>query len=174
MIAENNALLNFKVFVKFHEGQEFPLFFINGDVELFDTIQGQFFILHQDSGGITHEFLGNFQNLWGHGGREETDLDVTWNQAENVFDLVFESSTEHIIGFVDYDQLQGGGLQVSTLHHIVDSSGSTYHHMDTFLEDLAILGDHGTTAAHVDFDLQKFTQAEDDFLDLVGQFTGGS
>jgi hypothetical protein len=46
--------------------------------------------------------------------------------------------------------------------------------MDAFLEDLAILGDHGTTAAHMDLDLKEFTQTEDDLLDLVGQFTGRS
>lgn len=40
----DDTLLNFKVFIEFDEGIEFPFIFFDGNVILFDTIKGQFFI----------------------------------------------------------------------------------------------------------------------------------
>lgn len=126
MVAENNALLDFEVLVEFHEGQELPFFLIDGDVELLDTVQSQLFVLDQDGGGVSHELLGDFQDLRGHGGWEETDLDVTGDQAEDVFDLVFETAAQHVVGFVEYDQAESAGLQVTAFHHIIHSTGGTW------------------------------------------------
>lgn len=172
MVAENNALLDFQVLVEFYQGQEFPFFLVNGNVELLDTVQGQFFVFNQDGSGLAHEFFGNFQDFWGHSGGEESNLDVAGDHTENVFDLVFESTTQHIVSLVQDDQLESVGFKVTSFHHIEDSSGSSNDNVDSFLQDFSVLGNDSATTTHMNFDFQKFTQAENNFLNLVSQFAG--
>jgi hypothetical protein len=73
-IAENDALLNLEILVQFDQCEEFPLFFVDWDVELFNTVESKFFVFDEDGGGVAHEFLGDFKDLRGHCGGEQADL----------------------------------------------------------------------------------------------------
>ena len=60
VIGKNRALLNLQILVQFHQSQKLPLLLVDGDVELFDTVQGQFFVFYEDCGWVPHEFFSNF------------------------------------------------------------------------------------------------------------------
>jgi len=75
-VAEDDGLCDVQSIVQIAEGVELPVFLLDRDIELLDTFEGQLVTLNQDGGGIVHEFLGNFQGLRGHGGREQSDLGV--------------------------------------------------------------------------------------------------
>lgn len=49
--------------------------FLHVDVELADTLQGKLLLLDQDADGLTHELLGDLQDILGHGGRQQNHLE---------------------------------------------------------------------------------------------------
>jgi len=105
LVAVDDTLLDIDVVVQFDEGIELPFFLINGNVELLDTVQGQFFVLDQDGGGVSHEVLGKTEDFRWHSGREKGDLDVTGDKLEDFLDLVLESSSQHLISFIEDEEL---------------------------------------------------------------------
>lgn len=93
LVAIDDTLLDINVVVELDEGIELPVILLNGNVELFNTIKSEFFILDQNGGGISHEILGEVQDLGGHGSGEEGDLDITGDETKDLLDLVLETST---------------------------------------------------------------------------------
>jgi len=65
-VTVNNTLLNFDIVIQLNQGIKLPFFLIDGDIELLDTVQGEFFILHQDTGWLSHELLGDLKDLLWH------------------------------------------------------------------------------------------------------------
>ena len=53
-------------------------------------------------------------------------LDFSGNKGENVFDLFFKSSSQHIVGFVHNEKFQMVGLQEFSFHHVMNSSWGSY------------------------------------------------
>jgi len=93
-VAENNSLSDGDGFVQIGEGIEFPIFLFDGNVELFDSFEGEFVFLDEDTNGIAHEFLGDFEDVRRHGGREEDCLRCGGEELENIVNLVFETTLE--------------------------------------------------------------------------------
>lgn len=160
-VAVNDSLGNFDVVVKFNEGIELPVFSVERDVELLDTVEGQVVVLNEDNSGVSHELLGDFQNFRSHGGGEECDLDVVGELLEDLVDLILETSSEHLIGFVEHEELELIGNQETLLDHFEDSSRSADNDLDTFSESLLVFLGIGTTSACVDGHLQVFSQEHD-------------
>jgi len=173
-IAENDALLNLQILVQFDQCEELPLFFVDGDVELFDTVESQFFVFDEDGGGVAHEFLSDFQDLRGHCGGEQADLNFPRDKGENVFDLFFESSSQHIVGFVHNEKFQMVGLQEFSFHHVMNSSWGSNNNLNSFLKFPSIFGNNGSSTAHVNLYFQEFSQTQNDLADLVSQFSSRS
>jgi len=173
LVAVHDTLLDIDVVVEFDESIEFPFFLVDGDVELLDTVQGEFFVLDQDGGGVSHEVLGEGEDFRGHGGGEQGNLDITGDELEDVLNLFLETSSEHFIGFIQNEELKMFSLEETSLEHIVDSTGSTDDNLDTFLESLSFIHNVGTTSTDVNRDLEVFTEAHDDSLDLLGKFSSG-
>lgn len=48
--------------------------FLNENKELLDTLEGEFFLFHQDSDRVSHEFLCYLQHVSGHGSRKKNNL----------------------------------------------------------------------------------------------------
>lgn len=174
LVAVQDTLLDINVVVQFDEGLELPFFLLDGDVELLDTVQCEFFVLDEDGSWVSHEVLGQFQNIWGHSGREESNLDVTWDELKDVLDLFLESSSEHFIGLVQDEELQMLSLKESLLEHIVDSTWSTDDDLNTFLELLSFVHDVGSSGTDMHIDLEVLSQADHDGLDLLGELSGWS
>lgn len=82
-VAENDSLSDCDSFVKITESIQLPFLFLNGDVELFDTLEGQFILLHKNANRITHELFGDLEYIGRHCGGEEDDLSVLRKKLEN-------------------------------------------------------------------------------------------
>lgn len=91
-VAEDDGLGDGDSLVQVREGVELPLFLLNGNVELLDTLQGELILLDQDADGVAHEAGGDLEDVLGHGGGEENDLGGLGQELEDVVDLVGETA----------------------------------------------------------------------------------
>lgn len=91
-VAEDDSLGDGDSLVEIGQGVELPLFLLDGDVELLDTFQGEFLLLHQDTDGIAHELGGNLKDILGHGSRQQDDLSRLRKELEDVVDLLGETT----------------------------------------------------------------------------------
>ncbi len=80
-----------------------PLLLFDWDVVLLDTFQSQVFVLYENLCRLSHEVLGQSQDLNGHGCREKGDLDVTRKELEDLLNLSFEPSIEQLVGLVKHE-----------------------------------------------------------------------
>jgi hypothetical protein len=87
----DNSLLDLDVFIKFLKSGILPVFLLDSNEKLFDTVQSKIFIFYSDNGRVSHEFLGNFQDSNWHSGRIKSDLNVTGQSLNNFSHLFFES-----------------------------------------------------------------------------------
>ncbi len=135
--AEDDGLGNGDSLVEVTEGVELPLFLLDGDVceeagarqrkskagghlpltELPDTLEGQLLLLDQNPDGVPHELLGDLENVVGHGGREEDDLGLGWQELEDVVHVLGETLGKHLIGLVEGEDLDVVSLEESTVDH---------------------------------------------------------
>lgn len=91
-VAENDGLGDGDSLVEVRECVEFPLFLLNSNVELLDTLEGKFLLLDQDTDGVTHELGGHLQDVLGHGSRKQGDLGGLGEELEDVIDLLGETT----------------------------------------------------------------------------------
>ena len=115
--------------------------------------------------------LGQSKDLIWHGGREKCDLDVTWQEFENVLNLSFETFIKHLIGLVHDEKSEIVGLEETFLHHIVDSSWSSDDDVGTGFKSFDVLSNTGSTNASVDLDSLILTNGLDDKSTLQGKFS---
>lgn len=172
-VAEDDGLGDGDGLVQIAERVQLPLLLLDGDVELLDTFKGQLVPLDQDPDGFTHELLRDLQYVGGHGGREKHDLSVLRQKLEDLVDLVLETARQHLIGLIETEDLDGVGPESATVDHVEDTAGRADDDLDALLELSHVLTDVGTTNAGVAFDVHVVTEGDDDFLDLLGELTGG-
>lgn len=73
-VTENDGLGNSDGLVEVRKCVEFPIFLLDGNIELLDALEGKFSFLDQDADRIAHEFGRDFEHILGHGGRKKNDL----------------------------------------------------------------------------------------------------
>jgi len=157
-VAEDDGLCDVQGIVQIAEGVELPVFLLDGDIELLDTFEGQLVALHQDGGGGVHEFLGDFQGLGGHGGREQSDLGVRGEGGEDVIDLVFETTGEHFVGLVEDEDLDLLGAQEASAEHVIDTPGGSDDDMGSLLKLGDVLANVGSSDARMASDSHVFSE----------------
>jgi len=86
-IAKDDGLGDGNRLVEITKGVEFPLLLFNGNVELLDTLEGQLITLDENSYRITHELLGDLEDISGHSGGEQHDLSVLGKELEDYFSV---------------------------------------------------------------------------------------
>lgn len=96
---------------------ELPLLLLNSDIELSNTFQSQFLLLDQNPDGVSHEFLGDLQDIVGHRGGEQDDLGLSGEELEDVVHVFSETFGQHLVGFVEGKDFDGVGLEESTVDH---------------------------------------------------------
>jgi len=165
-VAVNQGLVDVQVRVEIKENLHLPLFLLDGDVVLTDTFECKVFALDKNFLWISHEVLGQSQDIVWHGGREESDLDVTWEVLEHILDLLLESSRQHLIGLVHDEESEIVGLEESFLHHVENSSWGSNDGMNTLLEELDVLSDAGTTDTGVNLNTLVLTDLVYNVCDL--------
>lgn len=172
-VAINQSLLDIHVGVKVNEDVKLPLLSLDGDVVLSDTFEGQLFVFNQDLGGVfSHEVGGELQNIGRHGGGEKGNLDVTWEELEDVLNLLLESSGEHFVGFVEDEQFQVVSLEVVLLHHFVNSSWGSNNDVLSFFQLGDVFLHDGSSDAGVDLEVAVLSEGFDDDSNLDGQLSG--
>lgn len=91
-VAEDDSLGNGNSLVQIGEGVELPLFFLNGNVELLDTLKGKLVLLDQDTDRVAHELGGDLEDILGHGSGQKDDLGGLGQELEDVVDLLGETA----------------------------------------------------------------------------------
>ena len=173
-VGEDHALRDDHVLVELDERTELLAVFLERDVELLDTVEGQLLVLHQDLDGVLHELLSHLHDFWRHSGREEADLDVSRQVFEDLSDFVNKSSAEHFVGLVKDNDFEEVGSQGLLLDQILYSSGGSDDDLNAAIfERFSVLAGISSSdaAARVDFD--ELTEAVNDFVDLLGELSRG-
>jgi len=171
-VTVDESLVDVQVGVQVQEHVHLPLLLLDGDVVLADTLESELLVLDQNLRWLAHEVLGHGEDLWWQSGREQRDLDVSRQELENVLNLLFETTRQHLIGLVEHEQLQVVGLEETSLHHIVDTAWGTNDDVGTAaLELLDVVLDDGTTDAGLHLDLLVLTNRVNDVGNLLRQFT---
>jgi len=174
-VGEDDGLGDGDGLVQIHQGVQLVVL-LDGDVELLDTLEGQALLLDQDTGGGAHELLGQLKDIGGHGGREESNLDVLGEELEDLVNLLGETLGEHLIGLIEDQDTEGVSAEGTTLDDVRDTAGGTDGGHDTELELLQILLDTGSTNEGVAEGAavgQVVTDLADDRVGLLGQLASG-
>jgi hypothetical protein len=139
-----------------------------------NTFEGELLVLDENLCGVSHEVLGHAEDLWGEGSGEESNLDVAGEELEDVLNLGFETTGQHLVGLVENEQLKVLGLEETSLHHVVDTSGGADNDVGaTRLELLDVILDDGTTNASLDLDLHVLSDGVHNVSNLHRKLTGG-
>jgi len=160
-IAVDNTLSDFNIIVQFDKCIEFPFFSVQSNVELLDTIECQIVILNENGSRVSHELLGDLENFGSHSSREKCDLNIMGELLEDFINLILETTSEHLIGLIEDEELEVFSGKESLLDHFEDTSGSSDDDLDTFSESLFIFLRVGTTSASISGDLQVLTEVKD-------------
>ena len=75
------------------------------NVELPDTLEGQFLFLYEDPDWFPHESGGHLQYILGHGSGEQDHLDLLIQVLEHIVDLILESTAQHLVGLIQNKDL---------------------------------------------------------------------
>jgi hypothetical protein len=173
-VTVDEGLVDVQVGVQVEEHVHLPLVLLDGDVVLLDTLEGELLVLNQDLCGVAHEVSSHGEDLAGEGGGEEGNLDVSGEELEDVLNLGLETTGEHLVSLVKHENLEVVGLEETTLHHVVDTSGGADDDVSSTVLQLAdVLLDDGSTDAGVNLDATVLTDGVDDVSDLHGEFAGG-
>jgi hypothetical protein len=171
-VAEDDGLCDGDRLVEIAQSVQLPFLLFDRDVELLDTFQGQFVPLDENPNRLSHELLGHLEHIRRHGGREKNDLGVLREELEDLVDLVLETAGQHLIGFIETEDLDGVGPEGPAVDHIVDTTGSTDDDVNTLLQLAHVLTDVGSTDTGVAFDVHVVAESDDDLLNLLSKLTG--
>ena len=171
-VTEDDRLRNRHSLVQIAEGIEFPILLLNCNVELLDTFQRQLIPLHKNTDGIAHELLRHFENLGGHGGGQKDDLGVLRKELEDLVDLVFESTRQHLVCFVKTEDFDVVRTESSPVHHVVHPSRCTDDDMHAFLKFCHVFAHGGAPNTGMTLDIHIIAEGDDDLLDLLRKLTG--
>lgn len=173
-VGEDHALGNDHVLVELDQGSEFLAVFLEGDVELLDTVEGKLLVLDEDLDWILHELVGHFHDLRRHGGREQANLNIMGEVFEDLSDLVHETSAQHLVSLIENNHLKVISLEGFSVDEIFDPTRCSDHNLNASIFQcipilLGIRASDAATCGNVD----ELAEAEDDLVDLLGELSGG-
>ena len=171
-VAEYDGLRDGDSFVEIAQSIQLPFLFFDRNVELLDTFQGQFVPLDENPDWLSHELLRHLEHVRGHGGREKNNLGVLREELEDLIDLVLETAGQHLIGFIETEDLDVISPEGPAVYHIEDTTGSANNDLNALLQLGHVLTDIGPTDTGVAFDVHVVTESNDDLLNLLSELTG--
>ena len=116
--------------------------------------------------------FGEAQDLVWHSSREKSDLNITWQILEDVLNLLLEASGEHLVCLIHDEEPEVICFENTLLHHIVNSTWSSYNDVDSLFKELDVLSNAGTSDTGVNFNTHVFADGVHNEGDLQGQFSG--
>jgi len=99
-------------------------------------------------------------------------LGVLREKLEDLVDLVFETTGQHLIGFIETEYLDVIGPEGPAVDHIEDPTRSADDDVNTLLQLAHILADVGSTDTGVTFDVHIVAESNDDLLNLLSKLAG--
>eukprot|EP00955_Chlamydomonas_euryale_P102321 365412-Chlamydomonas_euryale.AAC.15 len=132
---------------------QLPVLLVDVDVELLDTLEGQLVTLDQNAHRLVHELACDLERLRRQRRRKHANLDLRWQQLENVVDLILKAAREHLISLVQREHLDVVRTQGAATEHIVHTTRRTNNNMDASAQDAAILTNRGAADTSVALDL---------------------
>ena len=87
--------------------------------------------------------------------------------------IIMQTYGKHLIGLIENEHLHGVGLQESALDHVVNTAWGTNDDLRTFLKNLHVLTNAGTTNAGVALNLHEIANSDNNLLNLLGQLASG-
>ena len=172
-VGKDDALGDGQSLVQVAQSVKFPVFLVNINIKLFDAFQGKLIALDKNTNWLVHKLASDFKSLGGEGSGKDSHLYLGWKELEDVIDLVFETTAEHFISFIEDKHADRVGLEGATAEHVVDTAGCTDNDMNTSLEDSGVFTDRRTAHAGMALDTEVVTQSAHDLFDLLGKLTGG-
>jgi hypothetical protein len=188
-VAEDDSLGDGDGLVQVGKCVQLPVLLLDSNVELLDTLEGQFGFLDQNADWVTHELGGDLENVLRHGGGKKDDLGRLREELEDVVDLLGETALrvmlalvwkcmeqtyrKHLIGLIEDEHLHAVGLENATLDHVVNTTWSTDDNLRAILKSLHVLTDIGTTDAGMALNVHEVTNGDNDLLNLLRKFSGG-
>ena len=171
-ITEDDGLRDGHCLVEIAQCIQLPFLLFDGDVELLDSFQSQLIPLDENPNGFSHELFGHLEHISRHSGREKDDLGVLREKLEDLIDLVLETTGQHLICFVETEDLDTVSPEGPAVNHIEDTTGSADDDMSTFLQLGHVLADIGTTDTSVAFDVHVVSESDNNLLNLLSELTG--
>jgi hypothetical protein len=172
-VGKDDALGDGQSLIQVAQSVKFPVFLVNIDIKLFDTFQGELIALDKNTNWLVHKLASDFKSLGGEGSGEDSHLNLGWKELEDVIDLVFETTAEHFISFIEDKHADRVRLEGTTAKHVVDTARGTDNDMNTSLKDSGVFTDRSTADAGMALDTEVVTQSTHDLFDLLGKLTGG-
>jgi hypothetical protein len=99
-------------------------------------------------------------------------LGVLGEELEDLVDLVFETAGQHLICFIETEDLDGVGPEGPAVDHIEYATGSTDDDLNTFLQLRHVFTNVGATDTGMAFDVHVVAESDNDLLNLLGKLTG--
>ena len=143
-------------------------------VDLFDALGGALFGVDGHAVRAAHVAVDQAADALGHGGTEERGLAFLRNGAEDVIDIAGKPDIEHLIGFIQDDEVNGAEFEGATLEVVDDAPGRADNNVGALLE----AGEVGLDAASANKsegeESVEAAEVVEHIADLVGKFAGGN
>lgn len=99
-------------------------------------------------------------------------MSVLGEELEDLVDLVFETTREHLVGFVETKELDVIGAKSAAIYHIIHAAGGADDDVHALLEFRHVFADVGTAYACVTFNVNVVAECNDDLLYLLRKLPG--
>ena len=171
-VAEDDCLPDGDHLVEIAQSIQLPLLLFDRDVELLNISRGQFDPLDDNPDGFSHELFGCLEHVRGHGGREKNNLSVLREELEDPIDPALETLGQHLISFLETEDLDVVSPEGPAVDHIEDATRSTNDNLRALLQLCRVLTDVGPTNRGVTFDVHVVAESNDDLLNLLSKLGG--
>ncbi len=114
-------------------------------VGLLDLRHGQRRVLELDRDRVLQVAVGDAADFARHRGREERSLELALGLAENPLDVLDEAHSQHLVGFVEHDELERVEAHRSAAQVVHHAAGRADDDLGARTEPLDLLRDRLAT-----------------------------
>ena len=127
---------------------------------------------HRHLGGVDQHLAGQLADLGRHGGREEQVLPLAAHAADDLADRLQEAEVEHLVGFVEHQDLGGRQVGVALGDVVEQAAGRGDQDVEAAGQGLDLRAVLGAAEDDGDAHVQVLAVATEAFGDLGGQLAG--